>query len=81
MIRHIESKDNKYVKLAKSLSRRKYREKLSMFCAEGRRLVSEALSVGAVEFVILSESFFEKNSDFSGENVLALVVSNALKLL
>ena len=78
MIRHIESKDNKYVKLAKSLSRRKYREKLSMFCAEGKRLVSEALSVGAVEFVILSESFFEKNSDFSGENVLTLVVSDAV---
>ncbi len=78
MIRHIESKDNKYVKIAKSLSMKKYREKYSLFFAEGRRIVAEALSVGSAEFVILSESFFAKNPDFSNEDVLTLVVSDAV---
>lgn len=84
MIRHIESKDNKYVKLIKSLSMKKYREKNRLFLAEGVRIVRDALqnSDCAIEFLVFSDSFFRKNqsfvSEFSSEERLALVISDSI---
>ena len=39
----IESKDNRIIKLVKSLSRKKFREKEKLFFIEGFKFVKEAL--------------------------------------
>lgn len=80
MIRHIESKDNKYVKLVKSLSQRKYREKHGLFAAEGKRIAGEAMEYASsdIEFIMLSESFADKNPDFARDDVLTLAVADSI---
>ncbi len=44
----ITSKDNKYIKLARSLKQKKYREKHSLFVVEGENIVREALEKNIV---------------------------------
>ncbi|ATW23927.1 TrmH family RNA methyltransferase [Candidatus Formimonas warabiya] len=49
----IISKNNQYVKLAKSLMNRKYREKQNLFILEGVRLIEEAVAAGIkLEFIL-----------------------------
>ncbi len=54
----IESKDNKLIKLVKSLNQKKYREKEGLFYIEGYKFVKEAvLSSWSVNAVLVSDSF------------------------
>ena len=53
----IESKENKIYKQAKSLLRRQSREKEGLFLAEGLRLVTDAITAGCVNQLLLSEDF------------------------
>ncbi|MDD4189088.1 MAG: RNA methyltransferase [Eubacteriales bacterium] len=57
----IESSENKLIKLVKSLSQKKYREKEGLFFTEGLRFVQDALdSSWEVSSVFVSETFKEK---------------------
>lgn len=54
----IESKDNRIIKLVKSLSRKKFREKEKLFFIEGFKFVKEALlSSWTIKAVLASDSF------------------------
>ncbi len=65
MIYNISSKDNKNLKLVRSLMRKSARTKEGKFIAEGRKIVSEAMDYGAdlVEFAVMNQSFCEKESE------------------
>ena len=54
----ITSKDNRYIRLMKELSRKKYREKYGLFLAEGKRLVDDLLAVGLSPHVLLYDEDF-----------------------
>ena len=66
MLKFVTSRDNAALKLARSLHKKRGREKSGRYFAEGLRLVGDALGCGAelVDFVIVSEGFYEKNKDF-----------------
>jgi len=50
----IRSKDNRMAKLVRKLARRKYRDELSLFVAEGPNLIADALDSGAdIQFALL----------------------------
>lgn len=52
----ITSRDNKYVKIAKSLSNKQIRDKEGMFIIEGYRNVHDAAEKGAkIEFILISD--------------------------
>lgn len=60
MLIQVTSKQNRYVKLIKSLSRRKEREKTGLFVLEGIRSMEEALKANySVEMIFLSSSFIK----------------------
>lgn len=61
MITKITSKDNKIYKQAKKLLGKSERYKTGLFLAEGKRIVSDAVSSKAAEYIFVSE-------DFSGED-------------
>lgn len=53
VIKEISSKHNHHIKLVKSLSNRKFREKESLFVLEGVRLIEEAVHAGVgIRFVL-----------------------------
>jgi len=55
VIKEISSKSNHLIKLAKSLSNRKFREKEKLFILEGVRLIEEALDAGVqIDFILYS---------------------------
>lgn len=57
----VESSENKLIKLVKSLSQKKFREKEGLFFTEGLRFVQDALeSPWEIPFVLISETFNEK---------------------
>lgn len=66
MIKNVTSRENAALKLARGLSKKRVREKNRRYFAEGVRLVSDALSCipSLVDFVIISDIFYEKNADF-----------------
>lgn len=68
---HIESKDNKKVKLLRSLSIKKNRDKTGLFIVEGKRMTDEALEYAAslTEFVFVSGTYAEANSFGAIENM------------
>ena len=57
----IESANNKIIKLVSSLKIRKYRKEEGLFVAEGERLVVDGMKYLHPEFIIVSESYKEKN--------------------
>ena len=63
MIIEINGKDNKTLKLIRSLSKKKGRFDSGCYFAEGTRLVDEALNYAeeSIKFLITSKSFCEKN--------------------
>lgn len=66
MLKFITSRDNAALKLARSLHKKRGREKSGRYFAEGLRLVGDALGckAGLVDFVIVSDGFYKKNKDF-----------------
>ncbi len=65
MIYNISSKDNKNLKLVRSLMRKSARTKEGLFVAEGRKIVSEAMDYAKdlVEFAVMSQAFCEKEKE------------------
>lgn len=63
MIKRIESRDNKLLKVARSLHKKKGRVQTGLYFAEGLRLVKEALSYvpAEIDAVIMSEEFIDQN--------------------
>lgn len=66
MINRITSRDNKILKMVRSLHRKKGRTDSGLYFAEGARLIDEALvSVPeSIRYIIASENFCEKNTDY-----------------
>ena len=64
MIIEINGKDNKTLKLIRSLAKKKGRLDSGCYFAEGMRLVDEALNYAEdnIKFIIASKTFCEKNS-------------------
>lgn len=68
MITVITSADNRTVKMAASLSEKKYRDREGLYLAEGPNLVRDALSVGKARFIFLkAESESEEAAALAGE--------------
>lgn len=65
MIYKITGKENKTLKMVKSLKKKSNRIKLKMFVAEGRRICDEALRYASdrIYCVILSQSFFDNDAE------------------
>ncbi len=65
MILEITSKDNKIIKLVRSLSKKSSREKMGCFIVEGKRIAEEAIRdiPEKISYVIISHSFRDKNTD------------------
>lgn len=63
MRRILTSRDNGVLKTARSLGRKKFRDREGLYLAEGLRLVTDAVQSvpGLIEHFIASESFCEKN--------------------
>lgn len=66
MINKITSRDNKILKLVRSLHHKKGRSDSELYFAEGARLIGDALvSVPeSVRYIIVSENFCKKNTDY-----------------
>ncbi len=66
MINSVTSKDNKILKLVRSLHKKKGRVQSGLYFAEGQRLVKEALDFAGdkIEFLIVSESYQKQNAEF-----------------
>ncbi len=75
MINRITSRDNKLLKTARSLHKKKGREQTGLYFAEGVRLVSEALLFikDKIEFILLSESYFAKNSEIADDTEVYVI--------
>lgn len=69
MIKYLNSKSNDNIKLLKSLSKKKFRDKLFMYVVEGKRIIEHGFE-NKVEFesiFVSEESFYnELNSDLIG---------------
>lgn len=65
MIQKVSSKDNKNIKLVRQLKKKSFRYENRMFFAEGKKMVLEAVEFAKANlcFVVVSETFFEENSD------------------
>ncbi|MBQ3111210.1 MAG: RNA methyltransferase [Clostridia bacterium] len=69
----ITSRDNKYVKLAKSLSNKQLRDKEGMFIIEGYRNVHDAAKKGAkIEFILASDKCNYDLTVFKGYKMYTL---------
>ncbi len=69
----ITSRDNKYVKLAKSLSTKQGRDKEGLFIIEGYRNVKDANEKGAkIEFILVSDRCNYDLSHFKGQKMYTL---------
>lgn len=55
------SKDNKLVKLALKLKKKKYREEENLFLAEGVRFVESAIENRSVKYILYSEKLYSTN--------------------
>lgn len=66
MINAVTSKDNKVLKLVRSLHNKKGRLQSCLYFAEGVRLVKEALNFAndKIEFLIISETYQKQNTEF-----------------
>ncbi len=66
MIQKITGKDNKTLKLIKSLRKKSNRAEQKKFVAEGRKIVMEAFDFvpQSIHSVVVSEAFFEKEIEF-----------------
>lgn len=66
MIQRITGKDNKTLKLIKSLRKKSNRSEQKKFVAEGKRIVREAFEFvpQSIHSVVVSEVFFEKEVEF-----------------
>lgn len=67
----IESADNKFLKLIKSLQKRKFRKEHNLFVTEGEKLTREALLKYEAEYVLVSEKYL-------GEFENAIIVKDSL---
>lgn len=69
MINRITSRDNKIIKMARSLHKKKGRMQTGLYFAEGLRLVKEALSYvpSEIDAVIMSEEFVCQNQALTEE--------------
>lgn len=65
MIYEITSRDNKTLKLVRSLHKKKGRNQSGLYFAEGTRLVDEALRFAdkSVRFLLVADSYFKANSN------------------
>ena len=66
MLKTITSRDNAVLKLARSLHKKRGREKSGRYFAEGVRLVNDVISFvpKQIDCIIVSEKFFSENRDF-----------------
>ncbi len=66
MINSVTSRDNKILKLVRSLHKKKGRIQSGLYFAEGTRLIKEALSFAnsEIEFLLVSETYEQENSEF-----------------
>ena len=66
MIKYITSRDNKTIKTVRSLHRKKDREKLGLYLAEGVRIVNDAIryTENSVKYILASSSYAEQNDNF-----------------
>ncbi len=64
-MQELTSRENKFLKLVRSLQSKKGRTSSGLYFAEGRRIAEEALvyAKGQIEAVLVSDSFYEKNRD------------------
>ncbi len=62
----LTSRENKFLKLVRSLQSKKGRTTSGLYFAEGRRMADEALSYAheLIEAVLVSDAFLEKNRDY-----------------
>ncbi len=67
MVYSITGKDNKTLKLIRSLKRKSARIENKMFIAEGTRLVGDAFEYAAADIycVVMEEEFYNKNSEMA----------------
>ncbi|MDP4179660.1 MAG: 23S rRNA (guanosine(2251)-2'-O)-methyltransferase RlmB [Bacillota bacterium] len=72
----ITSNQNSIIKEIKSLEKRKYRQELGLFIAEGVRFVEEALKENAnIKEIIVSETLFKNDM---GKDILTLINSKGI---
>lgn len=73
----IKSTDNKKIKLVRSLSTKKNRDKLGLYIAEGETLVDEyASATDLIEFILVSEDF--ESQKFVSDESLVFSVENKI---
>lgn len=65
MVTEITSKDNKILKLIRSLEKKNMRDRHKMYTAEGKRLTEEAIMYALTDIfcVVMSENFAKKNKE------------------
>lgn len=56
----IESFSNEYIKLVKSLSKKKYRDKYNMFLVEGEKVIFDIPKEWEIDNILLSKTYSEK---------------------
>jgi TrmH family RNA methyltransferase len=60
----IESKDNEKIKTLRKLQRKKYRNKLNLFCVENLTIILDALKAGNdFESIFVTDDFLKKNEE------------------
>ena len=70
-VKRITSAQNEYIKKIIKLAQKKYREETGLFIAEGEHLVEMAISADCeIENIIMSESYYEKNSHFTFGDII-----------
>lgn len=80
-VKRITSAQNEYIKKLVRLNTKKHRETEGLFIAEGEHLVEMVLSSGfLVEDIVMSESFYEKNSNNYSSNITLVPDSLFLKI-
>lgn len=69
MLKVISSRENKILKTARSLGKKKGREKSGLYIAEGVRITKDALEYipDKTKYIIASKSYCESNTDFAEE--------------
>lgn len=84
MINRITSRDNKILKMVRSLLRKKGRGQTGLYFAEGKRLVDEAIRYipHSIRHIIVSEEYVSENTEYldglASSNVLVYVTENKI---
>ncbi len=66
MIKFISSRDNKTLKLVRSLSQKKLREKNKLYFAEGARISKDAVTYikDEIEFLLITNEYYKENEEY-----------------